>query len=85
MVQGTLAIRRVCQRLWNTVGLLSTYALYCFCRCYLYRLARTWFSLTKHWSRFDPFFSQKLDAFRGSSVAVYGMLGLVSLMKFADE
>ncbi|KIO17032.1 hypothetical protein M407DRAFT_18970, partial [Tulasnella calospora MUT 4182] len=42
-----------------------------YAECYLYRLIRTWFSLTEHWTQFDPFFILKEDTFKGSGAAVY--------------
>ncbi|KAG8996499.1 hypothetical protein FRB90_012723 [Tulasnella sp. 427] len=42
-----------------------------YAECYLYRFIRTWFSLTEHWTQFDPFFSLKEDTFKGSGAAVY--------------
>ncbi|KAG8923669.1 hypothetical protein FRC01_012488, partial [Tulasnella sp. 417] len=42
-----------------------------YAECYLYRLFRTWFSLTDHWTQFDPFFTLKEDTFKGSGAAVY--------------
>ncbi|KAG8924972.1 hypothetical protein FRC01_010837, partial [Tulasnella sp. 417] len=42
-----------------------------YAECYLYRLFRTWFSLTEHWTQFDPFFTLKEDTFKGSGAAVY--------------
>ncbi|KAG8903475.1 hypothetical protein FRC01_009185, partial [Tulasnella sp. 417] len=42
-----------------------------YAECYLYRLFRTWFSLTEHWTQFDPFFTLKQDTFKGSGAAVY--------------
>jgi hypothetical protein len=49
------------------VGVLT-----CQCRCYLYRLVRSWFAQTKHLAAHDPFFTQKQDTFQHSSKAVYG-------------
>ncbi|KAG8952353.1 hypothetical protein FRC04_004781 [Tulasnella sp. 424] len=42
-----------------------------YAECYLYRLIRTWFSLTEHWTQFDPFLVLKEDTFKGSGAAVY--------------
>ncbi|KIY46469.1 DUF89 domain-containing protein [Fistulina hepatica ATCC 64428] len=41
-----------------------------FAECYLYRLLRSYFVQTEHWSAYDPFFAQKLDTFRGSAAVV---------------
>ncbi|KAG8936124.1 hypothetical protein FRC02_004442 [Tulasnella sp. 418] len=42
-----------------------------FAECYLYRLIRTWFSLTNNWKQYDPFSLQKEDVFKSSGAAVY--------------
>ncbi|TFK47253.1 DUF89 domain-containing protein [Heliocybe sulcata] len=36
-----------------------------------YRLLRSYFSTTKHWKQFDPFYKQKLDTFKKSGDACY--------------
>lgn len=36
-----------------------------------YRLIRTWFALTQHWTQFDPFFDLKEETFKSSGAAVY--------------
>lgn len=38
-----------------------------------YRLIRSYFALTVHWHEFDPFLTQKMDAFRGSGDAIYSL------------
>ncbi|KAJ7141872.1 DUF89 domain-containing protein [Mycena crocata] len=42
-----------------------------FAECYLYRLLRSYFVETTHWSSFDPFSLQKVDTFRQSGKAIY--------------
>ncbi|KAJ7777584.1 DUF89 domain-containing protein, partial [Mycena maculata] len=42
-----------------------------FAECYLYRLLRSLFVQTTHWSSFDPFASQKTDTFKQSGKAIY--------------
>ncbi|KAG8908735.1 hypothetical protein FRB99_002973 [Tulasnella sp. 403] len=42
-----------------------------YAECYLYRLIRSWFALTEHWTQFDPFFLLKEETFKGSGAAVY--------------
>ncbi|KAG8999813.1 hypothetical protein FRB94_005901 [Tulasnella sp. JGI-2019a] len=42
-----------------------------YAECYLYRLMRSWFATTQHWSQFDPFFAQKEETFKSSGAAVY--------------
>ncbi|KAL1920086.1 uncharacterized protein VTP21DRAFT_1232 [Calcarisporiella thermophila] len=41
-----------------------------FCECYMYRRIRETFSQSKHWKNYDPYFKQKIDAFRGSLLPV---------------
>ncbi|GAA5914596.1 damage-control phosphatase ARMT1 family protein [Sporobolomyces salmoneus] len=41
-----------------------------FAECYLYRLLRSFFSLSTHFTSFDPFSSQKLSTWRSSSTSV---------------
>lgn len=42
-----------------------------FAECYLYRLLRSYFNETRQWRNFDPFFAQKEQMFKNSSVAIY--------------
>jgi len=42
-----------------------------FAECYLYRLVRSWFALTVHWSQHDPFEHQKIFTFQASGKAVF--------------
>ncbi|KAJ8695347.1 Hairy/enhancer-of-split with YRPW motif protein 2, variant 2 [Pleurotus ostreatus] len=49
-----------------------------YAECYLYYLLRSLFSKTQHWREFDPFFSQKMDMFKQSRVAI---LQLAKTMK----
>lgn len=51
------------QRKWWTMDWL-------FAECYLYRRLRTFFAVTEHWKRFDPFFDQKADTYKSSSTAI---------------
>ncbi|KAH8923330.1 DUF89 domain-containing protein [Atractiella rhizophila] len=39
--------------------------------CYLYRRLRSLFSLSEHFKTYDPFFNQKVQAFRSSGEGVY--------------
>lgn len=41
-----------------------------FAECYLYRLLRSFFDVSKHWQNYDPFANQKLSAFRSSGTAI---------------
>lgn len=38
-----------------------------FNECYLYRLLRTFFATTSHWTHFDPFRAQKIATFASSA------------------
>lgn len=38
-----------------------------------YRHLRTLFAATEHWNSFDPFATQKLDAFRSSASGIYAL------------
>ena len=38
-----------------------------------YRHLRILFASTKHWTQFDPFATQKLDAFRSSAAGIYAL------------
>ncbi|THH07253.1 hypothetical protein EW145_g3507 [Phellinidium pouzarii] len=42
-----------------------------YAECYMYRLLRSWFSMTAHWKDYDPFFIGKQDSFKASSAAIY--------------
>jgi hypothetical protein len=41
-----------------------------FAECYLYRVLRSYFQITIHWNRFDPFGSQKLQTWKSSASSV---------------
>ncbi|KAN0080025.1 hypothetical protein V8E55_009591 [Tylopilus felleus] len=53
-----------CERQQALLMLVST-------RCYLYCLFGSYFSETRQWRNFDPFYAQKEDAFKNSSTAIY--------------
>ncbi|KAF8584440.1 DUF89-domain-containing protein [Ramaria rubella] len=42
-----------------------------YAECYLYRLVRTYFSMTTYWKEYDPFRVQKEETFRSSASAIY--------------
>ncbi|KAG2003504.1 DUF89 domain-containing protein [Coprinopsis cinerea AmutBmut pab1-1] len=42
-----------------------------YAECYLYRLLRSYFALTKHWKAYDPFFSNKTKTFKHSGSSVF--------------
>ncbi|WVN88821.1 uncharacterized protein L203_104035 [Cryptococcus depauperatus CBS 7841] len=50
-------------RRWNTMNWL-------FAECYVYRRLRSYFSRTKHWKEYDPFFNQKAETYKSSSIAI---------------
>ncbi|KAK4701394.1 damage-control phosphatase, subfamily III, partial [Phenoliferia sp. Uapishka_3] len=50
-----------------------------YAECYMYRRLRTLFAATKHWHLFDPFQTQKMDAFRSSAT------GIMQLAKTMQE
>ncbi|KAG9311050.1 DUF89 domain-containing protein [Chiua virens] len=52
------------QNLWFTAPWL-------FAECYLYRLIRSYFSETRYWRNFDPFFTQKEQTFKNSATAIF--------------
>ncbi|KZT24930.1 DUF89 domain-containing protein [Neolentinus lepideus HHB14362 ss-1] len=54
-----------------------------FAECYLYRLLRSYFSTTKHWKQFDPFYKQKLDTFKKSGDACYQLA--TTMAEFESE
>lgn len=54
-----------------------------------YRHLRILFAATKHWNSFDPFATQKLDAFRSSASGIYALAkslqGRVDKGKVTDQ
>ncbi|KLT46139.1 DUF89-domain-containing protein [Cutaneotrichosporon oleaginosum] len=51
-----------------------------FAECYLYRLLRTFFSLTTHWKSYDPFFESKAETYKSSSGAIVHLANALNAM-----
>ncbi|KAI5449589.1 Hairy/enhancer-of-split with YRPW motif protein 2 [Naganishia albida] len=54
-----------------------------FAECYLYRLIRTLFARTTHWTQYDPFFTSKEETYKSSSTAMIHLAK--SLMALDDR
>ncbi|WWC87378.1 uncharacterized protein L201_002267 [Kwoniella dendrophila CBS 6074] len=50
-------------RRWSTMNWL-------FAECYMYRRLRSYFASTIHWKEYDPFFEQKAETYKSSSIAI---------------
>ncbi|WWC58951.1 uncharacterized protein I303_101496 [Kwoniella dejecticola CBS 10117] len=48
---------------WGTMNWL-------YAECYMYRRLRSYFASTVHWKEYDPFFEQKAETYKSSSVAI---------------